>query len=430
MNKLIVYTISFMSLIIIACSSPRDVSNQQLNSDTTNIVVWVWDETFNVKAAKLAAKEYLVDKPTVSITVETREREEIVADIKNILSSKMYDMLPDIIMLEDYDAGKMLTLYEDEFLDLTDFITVDNFSEYKIELCSKNNKVYGIPFDSGTTALFYRIDILQQAGFREEDLQNITWERFIEIGETVYKKTGIPMLTLDPTDFPLVRAIMQSCGTWYYAKDSNTIHISDNEALYAALNIMETLLEKNIGLSANGWNEFISAFQNDEVASIISGAWIISSIKSNTNQNGLWRITSIPTVSTVPDATPYSNLGGSSWYILKKAKNALLAADFLVSSFNQNYDLWDTLVDTIGVIPCLSNPEILHNFTKQDPFFGNQPVTQILTSYANNVPTVNYGSDTYVIEKILQDEFQNALIHGNLQKCLDATQYKAQSLHY
>ncbi len=40
-------------------------------------------------------------------------------------------------------------------------------------------------------------------------MQNLTWSRYMEIGQQVYQKTGIPMLTLDPTDLPLVRIIMQ-----------------------------------------------------------------------------------------------------------------------------------------------------------------------------------------------------------------------------
>ena len=51
-------------------------------------------------------------------------------------------------------------------------------------------------------------------------MQDLTWERYIEIGEDVYQKLRIPMLTLDPTDSPLLRIIMQSGGHWYVDEQS------------------------------------------------------------------------------------------------------------------------------------------------------------------------------------------------------------------
>ena len=92
-------------------------------------------------------------------------------------------------------------------------------------------------------------------------MQDLTWERYIEIGEDVYQKLGIPMLTLDPTDSPLLRIIMQSGGHWY-VDENNHADIEDNEYLKAGLHTYQQLLKRNVGVSVNGWNEFISAFQN------------------------------------------------------------------------------------------------------------------------------------------------------------------------
>lgn len=53
-----------------------------------------------------------------------------------------------------------------------------------------DGQVYGMPFDSGVTGLYYRKDYLEQAGFKPEDMQDLTWDRFIEIGQQVEAKTG------------------------------------------------------------------------------------------------------------------------------------------------------------------------------------------------------------------------------------------------
>lgn len=392
------------------------------------IIIWIWDETFNVKAAKMAAAVYEEEHPEMSIQVITKEREEIQTDVKNLLSAELYENLPDIIMLEDYDVQEMLAQFDDEFVDLTDRMNYDKFVDYKRELCSRGGRRYGIPFDSGTAALFYRVDLLEQAGYTEADMQDLTWERYIEIGEDVYRKTGIPMLTLDPTDFPLVRIIMQSCGSWYVRQDGVTVDVADNEALYQAMEIYRQLLESNVGRSVNGWNEFISAFQQGEVASVISGGWIISNIKARPEQEGLWRIAPIPIVTENENAVAASNVGGSGWYVLKNSAHSEAAATFAVSMFGENDALLDQLITEIGIVPAVKNPAVLTNYDTPDPFFGGQQATRLLTGLESWIPVVNYGSKTYEIEDILEAEFQNVLVDDDLQTCLRRVQEKAEAV--
>lgn len=403
-------------------------NSNPVRSREEQIIIWTWDETFNVKAANLAAEIYGKVFPELEIVVVEKEREEILADVTNMLSANLYNNLPDIIMIEDYDVQEVLSQYADEFVDLTDEISGDRFVDYKRELCSRDGRMYGIPFDSGTAALFYRVDILEQAGYTEADMQNLTWERYMEIGRDVYDKTGIYMLTLDPTDFPLVRLIMQSNGRWYVKSDGCTADIADNEALRQALQIYEQLLQDNIGVSVNGWNEFISAFQTGKVATVLSGGWIISSIKANEDQAGLWRIAPIPIVGENKDATAASNVGGSAWYVLQHSGNSGEAAKFAVTMFGENDAFVDSLIREIGLLPTVRDSRVYSSYEAQDAYFGGQQVTKLLTGMAAQIPTVNYGSKTYEIEEILEEEFQNALSDSDLEGCLKRVQIKAEAV--
>lgn len=418
----------FLSTSVILTGCGKQTMEDNDNPGDNQIIIWTWDETFNVKAAKMAAAIYEEKHPEQSVQVITKEREEIQTDIKNLLSAELYRDLPDVIMLEDYDVQEMLAQFDDEFVDLTDRMNYDKFVDYKRKLCSRNGRMYGIPFDSGTAALFYRVDLLEQAGYTEEDMQNLTWERYIEIGEDVYRKTGIPMLTLDPTDFPLVRVIMQSCGSWYVKEDGVTVDIEENAALKQAMEIYRKLLQSNIGCSVNGWNEFISAFQQGEVVSVISGGWIISSIKARTEQGGLWRIAPIPMVTGNENAVAASNVGGSGWYVLKNSAHSETAADFLISMFGENDELLDQLITEIGIVPAVKDPAVFVNYETPDPFFGGQQVTKLLTELETQIPVVNYGSKTYEIEDILEAEFQNVLVDDDLQTCLRRVQEKAEAV--
>lgn len=412
-------------MLLCGCAPGKDTAD---GGQRQQIIIWAWDETFNIKAARMAAEEYKKINENVEVIIETKEREEILTDTKMILSSKVYENLPDVIMIEDYDVQDVLESYESEFVELTELVDYSKYVDFKTRLCSKDGRGYGIPFDCGTAALFYRIDILEQAGYSEEDMTNLTWDRYIEIGKDVYEKTGIPMLTLDPTDLPLVRLIMQSTGSWYVKEDGTTAYIEDNEALRQALAIYQELLESNVGMSVNGWNEFISAFQQGEVASVLSGGWIISSIMEAEDQAGLWRIAPIPLVEENESAVEASNVGGSAWYVLKNSENSEAATEFMITMFSENTEFTDALISEIGIVPSLKNPKILSNYEAEEAFFGGQQVTKILTDMADEIPVVNYGSKTYEIEDILESEFQNVLVDGRMEECLKRVQVKAEAV--
>ena len=420
--------VAFCMVFLILLGIVAEPAQEAVETKRNTITIWAWDDTFNVKAAKMAAQEYEKTHLDVNVHIITKEREEILSDTKVILSGKAYENLPDVIMIEDYDVQDVLESYEDEFVELTDKIDYTRYVDYKNQLCSKDGKGYGIPFDCGTTALFYRLDIIERAGYTQADMENLTWDRYMEIGKNVYAKTGIPMLTLDPTDLPVVRLIMQSCGSWYVQQDGTTADIVDNEALYRALEIYKELLESNLGVSVNGWNEFISAFQSGQVATVPSGGWVRSSIVSADSQSGKWRIAPIPVVSDNENAVAASNLGGSAWYVLKNSANSQEATDFMVNMFVENDRFMDSLITGIGLIPSLKDPSILSNYDAEDEFFGGQQVTRMLTEMAAEVPTVNYGSKTYELEEIIEDEFQDALQDGNIAEGLKRAQIKAEAV--
>ena len=63
------------------------------------------------------------------------------------------------------------------------------------------------------------MDLFEQAGYKIEDLQDITWDQFIDMGKKVKEVTGINLLAYDPNDLGLLRIMMQSAGSWYTNAD-------------------------------------------------------------------------------------------------------------------------------------------------------------------------------------------------------------------
>ena len=435
MNNLIRKKASALSVIILCCifviscgRSAADSDASTVSSRNKEIVIWTWDSTFNVKAARLAAEKYESLYPEITVRVEEMEREEILYETKNMLSSGLYDRLPDIVMIEDYDAQDVLSTFSDEFVDLTDKVDSNKYVDYKTQLCSLEGRMYGIPFDSGTAAFFYRTDILEEAGYSSPALIDMTWDDFIRISRDVYLRTGKSMITMDPTDMSITRVMMQSCGRWYVKEDGYTPDIVGNEAIAGALDVYHDLIATNGAKSVNGWNDFISAFQNGEVAGIITGCWIISNIKAVPEQSGKWRIAKIPVFDDIKGCVPASNVGGSSWYVLKNSGNSEAAADFAVSMLSEDDNLTEKLIGEIGLIPAVKDPSVYKNYDIEDPFFNGQKVTRFLSELAKEIPVVNYGRRTYEIEDILEAEFQADFGGTDHRECLRRVEEKAKAV--
>ena len=127
------------------------------------LTIWAWDEAFNIKAAEVAKEMYAEKNPDVEIDIVTMAQDDIVTKLNTSLSSASYDGLPDIVLIEDYKAQGYLTSYQDEFADLSDIVKDGAFAEYKMAANQVDGKTYGVPFDSGVAATFYRKDLVEQA---------------------------------------------------------------------------------------------------------------------------------------------------------------------------------------------------------------------------------------------------------------------------
>lgn len=261
---------ALMALSLVGCGGDK----KEAKTDSGKLTVWAWDETFNIKAVKEAAKIYSKVDADTKIDVVTMDQDAIVQKLHTSLSSGKTDGLPDIVLIEDYKIQNYLTAYPDSFVELTDIVKEEDFDSYKFSVNKIDKKIYGVPFDSGVAALFYRTDMIEKAGYTMKDMENLTWEKYIEIGKAVKAKTGKEMLTLDPSDIGQIRIMMQSAGSWYMKEDGKTVNIKDNQALKDAIKIYKDMIDAGIVKQVSDWDSFVSAFQQGEVASVPSGCWI------------------------------------------------------------------------------------------------------------------------------------------------------------
>ncbi|MBE6055132.1 MAG: extracellular solute-binding protein [Clostridium sartagoforme] len=414
---------SVLSFGLVACSGNTSGGKDDNAGDTASkkITIWAWDEAFNIVAANKAKDIYLKDNPDAEIEVVTMAQDDIVAKLNTSLSSGSYEGLPNIVLVEDYRIQGYLQAYQDEFADLSSVATPADFAEYKTGVNYVDGKLYGIPFDSGVAATFYRTDLIEQAGYTKADMENLTWEKYIEIGKAVKEKTGAYMCTLDPSDLGQIRMMLQSAGAWYTGDDGK-VTVADNQALKDAIKVYQDLTESGIAKQTADWDQFVGAFNNGEVASVVTGCWITPSIKKAEDQSGKWAIAAFPKMSSNSASVNASSIGGAGWYALKNVGNTDMAVDFLGKTFASNVDLMNDLADSITLVSTLNKATEAPNYSKGNEFFGGQEIFADFAKWTGEVPSVNYGLHTYAIEDIMTEAVQAILGGGDVDSTLESYQ--------
>lgn len=316
------------------------------------ITIWAWDEAFNIKAANVAKEMYAEANPDVKVNVVTMAQDDIVAKLNTSLASGSYEGLPDIVLIEDYRIQGYLKAYPDEFADLSDIVSPDDFAEYKTGVNQVDGKTYGVPFDSGVAAVFYRTDYIEEAGYTTEDMQDLTWDKYIEIGEAVKEKTGKHMLTLDPSDLGQIRMMLQSAGAWYTDEEGN-VTIKDNQALKDAITTYKKIVDSGISKQVADWDQFVGAFNSGDVASVPTGCWISPSVLKAEDQSGKWAVAPFPKMAENENSVNASSIGGGGWYVLKNVGHEDAAKAFLKDTFASSTELMNQLATDINLVSTL-----------------------------------------------------------------------------
>jgi lactose/L-arabinose transport system substrate-binding protein len=412
-------------LMLTACNSGSNNETSDTGKETNEVTVWAWDPNFNIKAMNLAKDAYKAENADVNIKVIEHAQDDIIQKLNTSLSSGTTKGLPNIVLIEDYRAQSFLKAYPDMFHELTGSFKADDFAQYKIAPTSLDGKNYGLPFDTGVTGLYFRTDYLEKAGYKVEDLQEMDWNKYIEVGKKVKEATGKSMLTQDPKDLGLIRMMIQTSGSWYLKNDGVTPDIAGNASLKEAFETYKAILDADLVKPVSDWGQFVAGFNSGDVATVPTGNWITPSIKAEASQAGKWAVLPMPKQTGIANSVNASNLGGSSWYVLNidgKEK----AAEFLGKTFGSNADFYQTLNKEMGAIGTYKPASEGEAYTAADDFFGGQKVVSDFAAWTEKIPQVNYGMHTYAIEDILAVGMQDYLKGKDIDKVLEDAQKQAE----
>lgn len=393
-KKLFRISAILMALLFVftACgkSDSGSKAEDSSKSDSNELVVWGWDKNFNGYAMDQAKKIY--EEQTgekVKIKFVEMAKADALKKLHTTLASGVKDDLPDIVLISDLNAQGYLMSYPDAFKEMDKQIDYKDFAPYKKDSVSYEGKGYGVPFDTGVAGLFYRRDYLEEVGYTEDKMQNLTWDEYVSLGEKL-KEKGHLLQTFNPNDLSEFQIMLQSAGTWFTDEDGKA-NFSDNDALKESFDIYKKLNSSDFVKVVSDWTEFTGAINGGDVACVLRGSWISPTIMEADDQSGKWGVAPIPTLST-DGATNRSNQGGSSWFVLNNSNNSKLAAKFLKTTFGGSKELYETLLKEKNVMGTYLPASDSKEYDVEDEFYGNQKINRDFATWLGEVPEVNTGA--------------------------------------
>lgn len=382
------------------------------------LTVWTWDPAFNIPAIKEAGNIYKADHPDFELKVVETLSDDCETKLITAAESGDLSTLPDIVLMQDNSYQKFVSIYPEAFTDLTDSgIDFSQFAAGKLSYSTVDGKNYGVPFDNGAVIGAYRTDYLEQAGYTIDDLTDIDWNRFIEIAKDVKEKTGKYMLSGQADSPDMVMEMLQSAGASLFDKDGKPA-MTDNAALKECISIYQKMVEEGVYYEVNNWDDYVSSITTGQVAGVINGNWISATIMGMKDTSGKWAITNMPKLIETPNATNYSNNGGSSWYITSNCKNKDLAIDFLKSTFAGSVKLYENILPTTGAIGTYAPAADSTAYQEPQEFWNNQPIFAKIVDFSLKTPTNNTSPYYYDGRNAIGTQIQNIMNGADVDQAI------------
>ena len=389
--------------MVLACSLA-------MAAEDGKITIWTWDKNFNIKAMQVAKEMYQKDHPDVEINIEEVLSEDVETRVITAASAGDISNLPDIMLCQDNSIQKFVLNYPEVYAEITGKYDFTDFAEGKLAYSVVDGKNYGIPFDAGTVVGTYRTDYLAEAGYTIDDLTDIDWDRFIEIGKDVKAKTGRPMLSGQAGAIDTVLIMMQSCGASMFNEDGS-VNFVNNEACKKVLEYYKTMVQEGVFIEVNTWDEYCGTLSNASVVGTINGCWILGTIMGVQDQAGKWALTNMPAMPDVEGATHYSNNGGSSW-VFTNGTDLDLALDFM--GMYRNVDFYNEILPTTSAIGTWAHAKEGSNYQAGNDFYSGDAIFAKIVEYTGKVPSNTTGAYYYDAREALGTALTNYINGGDL----------------
>ena len=372
------------------CASPR-------TSRPGKLTLWYWTRGLSENVLKEALQRFDGFDPA---NVGHDLRPKLLA----VMSGDAY--IPDMSMVNDDIAGYFADA--DHFVDMNPLgadKVRDQYLDWKWQAGSTpDGKLLGFPLDTGPSALYYRYDLFQQAGFPHEpaDVEKAvaTWDDYFRFGQELMKALpGRYMITDAKRVFTYS---MAQEPRKYLDRQGNFIGDQDHVRKAWQRAVTAVRMKLTAGFFDNGADsgsvDQHAAWSAGTEMSVVNASWMTSEIKDAAPKtSGAWRVCRSPGGA--------GNQGGSFITITSacpKPQEAFEIISWLLNPANQARNYVDA-----GLFPSAPAAFTDPRASAPDPFFGGQNTAEVFGRSASEVQPAYFSAYDITVSNTITDELVN-----------------------
>ncbi len=404
------------------------------DNEATEMEFWTFVELHGQFYENMAEKwnEQNPDKQ-VKVNVNVMPYDDMHNKLQIALTSG--EGAPDFV---DIEQGKFANFTQGTpaLMDLTDaaepYTSTGNIVQSRLDLYSKDGKLYGLPTHVGATVAFYNTELLDAAGIDYTTIK--TWDDFKEAGSKYYEATGKYLGTADTTALWTENLLLAELGGEYTDGDTVTVN---SEQMNEAMNILKDLYDANAIGTVPGGNpdkeEAYGAFNSGDFACAIMPMWQMSRYTSYMPElSGKIAIAPAPVVEDTKAKSVGG--GGTGTAVVADGENAELAAEFLAYaklSDEGGAEVWNLL----GFDPCnkavwadesvTNNPDNMYvQYFENNPFDVLKEIEDGIAGLESHSSSSYPSINTEFTTITLNDIFENGV---DVAEALDQAQSDLQN---
>lgn len=366
-----------VSLLFLVCLGKNGLAKKEEET----ITVWAMGAE-GMKIAQMARK-FEQANPGIKVITQAIPWE---AAHEKLITSVVGEIPPDVSQLgttwmaEFQAMGALVPL--DEFISSSKIIRQDKFFPASWETNFINGRAYGIPWYVDTRVIFYRKDLLEEAGF---DHPPRTWEELERIGKALVKdrdgdgKIDQYGMALPVKDWNILSMFIWENGGNILTPDNSKSDV-ESEATREAFEFYHRLFQEKIVPTTEAVDvDLFHAFRTGFYPIFISGPWMIELIRNELGKEyeGRWDVAMMPR-----KRFPTSFVGGCNLVVFKGSKHKQAAWKFI--EFMSQPEIQVEWYRITTDLPAVKS-------AWQDPFFNDKPMVRVFgkqLNYAKSPPNI------------------------------------------
>lgn len=272
---------------------------------------------------------------------------------------------------------------------------------------NRQGAIVAMPADIGPGSLFYRADLLAQAGLREDDLTR-SWESYVEAGAQLKAKTGAYLIG----DVRLLKDIIVRSGTpageGQFFDNAGRAQVTSPRFVRAfelALKVRRQGLDARVEVWVNEWAELL---KRGRLATEMSGGWMAGQMANwvAPATAGKWRVAQLP-------ENTYCSYGGTYYAIPRRsAPERKQLAWQLIQELTLDRQRQLDAFRSQDAFPALLAAQDDPFFDQPVPFLGGQRARLLWRDAARRIPVVRMHKQQKFADEVLNAELDNVLEYG------------------